>query len=114
MIPTARSALKEARSRSCVSTNRNRIEGAASQDERARIREVLATKGGRRRSGDSAAKATTLTWGDLASCLKGRRREAEREVSRGRSSGPRSRAGCTRTSEASDGAKGQTERRARR
>jgi hypothetical protein len=97
-----------------VPTNRNRIEGAASQDERARIREVLATKGRRRRSVDSAAKATTLTWGDLASCLKGRRRKAEREVSRGRSSGPRSRAGCARTSEVSHGAKGRTERRVKR
>src|SRR5262245_55095186 len=94
MTPTARSALKEARSESCVSTNRNRIEGAPSQDERARKREILATKGDGRRSGDSAAKATTLTWGDLASRLKGRRRKAEREVSRGRSSGPRSRAGA--------------------
>ena len=70
----------------------NRI-GAASQGERAEFREALATKGGRRKRGDRAAKATTLTWGDLASRLKGRRREAEREVSRGRSSGPRSRAG---------------------
>jgi hypothetical protein len=72
-----------------VSTNRNWIQGAASHDERARIREVVATKGGWRRSSGSAAKATTLTWGDLASGLKGPRIAmcgAEREVSRGRSS----------------------------
>jgi hypothetical protein len=98
-----------------VSTNRNRIEGAASQDERARNREVLATKDERRRSGDSAAKATTLTWGDLASRLKGRRSGwAEREVSRGRSSGRRAGQGSPRTLETSDGAKGRTERRAKR
>lgn len=72
-----------------MSTNRNWIQGAASHDERSRIREVVATKGGRRRSSDSAAKATTLTWGDLALGLKGPRAPkcgAEREVSRGRSS----------------------------
>jgi hypothetical protein len=33
-------------------------------------------------------RSRSLTWGDLALCLKGRRREAEREVSRGRSSQP--------------------------
>ena len=67
-------------------TNRNRIRGGDSQGERAMDREALATKGRRRKSGDGAAKATALTWGGLASRLKGRRREAEREVSRGRSS----------------------------
>ena len=35
-----------------------------------------------------------LTWGDLASCLKGRRAEPEREVSRGRSSRGRLTAGA--------------------
>ena len=89
----ARPRLKEVRSRSCGLTNRNRVAGAASQGERASTREALATKGGRRKPGNRAAKATTLTWGDLALRLKGRRREAEREVSRGRSSGARSRAG---------------------
>jgi len=37
-------------------------------------------------SGGCAVKVMTLTWGDLALCLKGRRRNPEREVSRGRSS----------------------------
>jgi len=68
------------------STYRNRIEGDADQGERANDREALVTKGKRRRSGDRAGKATVLTRGDLALRLKGRRREAEREVSRGRSS----------------------------
>jgi hypothetical protein len=97
---------KEARSKNRGSTNRNRVEGAASQGERTYAREALATKGGRRRRGDRAVKATTFTWGDLASRLKGRRKQAEREVSRGHSSGLRSRAGCARPSEVSDGAKG--------
>lgn len=109
-----RPRLKEAGNGNRGSTNRNRVRGAASQGERANLREALATKGGRRKPGDRAVKVTTLTWGDLASRLKGRRSEAEREVSRGRSSGPRSRAGCARTSEVSDGAKGRTERRANR
>src|SRR5437867_138622 len=84
-------------------TNRNRIRGVADQGERATNREALATKGRRRRSGGWAGKARALTWGGLASCLKGRRREAEREVSRGRNSPASHR-----------GAKGRTEGRARR
>ena len=52
----------------------NRIRGVGVQGERASDREALATKGRRRRSGDRAAMATALTWGDLGSCLKGRRR----------------------------------------
>jgi hypothetical protein len=40
----------------------------------------------RRRSGGRAVKDSVLTGGDLASCLKGRRRKSERGVSRGRSS----------------------------
>jgi hypothetical protein len=67
-------------------TNRNRIGGDADQGERASDREALATKGRRRKSGGWAGKVRALTWGDLASRLKGRRREAEREVSRGHSS----------------------------
>ena len=72
--------------RNCEPRNTNRIEGAAEQGERARNREALVAKVKRRRSGGCAMKECVLTWGDLASCLKGRRREAEREVSRGRSS----------------------------
>jgi hypothetical protein len=101
-------------SHSCGLTDRNRVEGVLRQGERAPNREALATKDGGRRPGNRAAKETILTWGGLASRLKGRRRVTEREVSRGRSSGPRSRAGCARTSEVSDGVKDRTERRAKR
>jgi len=52
-------------------TNRNRMAGGADQGERAWNREALATKGRRRKSGSRAVKATRLTWGDLALCLKG-------------------------------------------
>ncbi len=54
-------------------TNRNRIQGAADQGERAKDREALVAKGKRRRSGSCASKARALTRGDLALCLKGRR-----------------------------------------
>ena len=40
----------------------------------------------RRKFGGCAGKDCVLTWGYLASCLKGRRRKLEREVSRGHSS----------------------------
>ena len=53
----------------------------------------------RRKSGGCAGKDRVLTWGDLASWLKGRRGNAERGVSRGRSS-------CLR------GVKGRTRRKA--
>ncbi|MDH4581538.1 hypothetical protein E8F20_23690 [Pseudomonas sp. BN415] len=66
--------------------NKNRIQGDADQGERAKSREALVVKGRRRRSGGCAVKDCVLTWGDLALCLKGRRRQPEREVSRGRSS----------------------------
>jgi hypothetical protein len=66
--------------------DKNRIEGAAEQGERARNREALVAKAKGRKSGGCAVKECVLTWGDLAWCLKGRRGDAEREVSRGRSS----------------------------
>ena len=72
--------------RSCEPMNKNRIEGAAKQGERARFREALVIKARWRKSGGCAAKECGLTRGDLALCLKGRRHEPEREVSRGRSS----------------------------
>ena len=72
--------------RSCGPMDKNRIEGAAEQGERARSREALVIKAKWRKSGGGAAKECVLTWGDLASCLKGRRRKPEREVSRGHSS----------------------------
>jgi hypothetical protein len=53
--------------------DKNRIEGAAEQGERAKDREALVIKAKRRRSGGCAVKECVLTWGDLASRLKGRR-----------------------------------------
>jgi hypothetical protein len=53
--------------------NKNRIEGDADQGERARNCEALVINGKRRRSGGGAVKECVLTWGDLASCLKGQR-----------------------------------------
>jgi hypothetical protein len=53
--------------------NKNRIEGAAEQGERASNREALVIKAKRRRSGGGAAKECVLTRGDLALHLKGRR-----------------------------------------
>jgi hypothetical protein len=64
-------APKEAGKRNREPTNRNRIRGGANQGERACNREALATKGWRCKSGGCAKKVTTLTWGDLASRLKG-------------------------------------------
>jgi hypothetical protein len=72
--------------RSCEPMNKNRIEGVAEQGERARNRKALVIKAKRRRSGGCAVKECVLTWGDLASWLKGRRGNTEREVSRGHSS----------------------------
>ena len=72
--------------RSCEPMDKNRIEGAAEQGERAMNREALVIKARRRRSGGCAAKECVLTRGDLALRLKGRRPMPEREVSRGRSS----------------------------
>ena len=71
----------------------------------------------RRKPGGRAVKDSVLTWGDLASRLKGRRGHevnAEREVSRGRSSDVEAEQGRPRTSEASDGAKDRTARRVQR
>ena len=64
---------KEAWSVNREPMNKNRIEGATKQGERARNREALVTKAKWRRSGGCAVKECVLTWGDLASCLKGRR-----------------------------------------
>ena len=62
--------------RSCEPMNKNRIEGAAEQGERAENREALVIKARWRISGGCAAKECVLTWGDLASWLKGRRWQA--------------------------------------
>ena len=68
--------------RTCEPMNKNRIEGAAEQGERATDREALVTKAQQRKSGGRAGKASVLIWGDLASRLKGRRdRESRSEES---------------------------------
>jgi len=54
-------------------TNRNRIQGAADQGERARNREALVAYGMWRKSGGRVGKECVLTRGDLALRLKGRR-----------------------------------------
>jgi hypothetical protein len=66
-----RSRLEEAGSVIRGPTNRNRIRGGADQGERATDREALVAKDLRRKSGGRAEKAGGLTWGDLASHLKG-------------------------------------------
>lgn len=53
--------------------NKNRIRGASAWGERANDREAPMAKMQRRRSGGRASKVDALTWGDLASRLKGRR-----------------------------------------
>jgi hypothetical protein len=50
--------------------NKNRIEGAAEQGERAMNREALVIKARWRRSGGCAAKECVLTRGDLALWVK--------------------------------------------
>ena len=66
--------------------DKNQIQGGVMQGEWAVNREAFVTKVSRRKSGGCAMKECVLTWGDLASCLKGRRGNLEREVSKGRSS----------------------------
>src|SRR5574344_992494 len=66
---------KEVRSVNREPMNKNRIEGAAKQGDRAINREALVTKAKRRRCGGCAMKVCVLTWGYLALRLKGRRSE---------------------------------------
>ena len=61
--------------------NKNRIEGATGQGERANNREALVVKAKWRRSGGCAVKECVLTWGDLALRLKGRRKKNRSEKS---------------------------------
>jgi hypothetical protein len=100
--------------RSRGTMHKNRVVGEVERSERAPFREAPMTKARRCRPGVRAVKDSVLTWGDLASRLKGRRRTTEREVSRGRSSGRGAEQGDPRPSEVSDGAKGRTKRRAKR
>jgi hypothetical protein len=61
--------------------NKNRIRGAVGRGERANDREAPMAKLRRRRSGGRALTVDELTWGDLALCLKGRRRPQRSEES---------------------------------
>ena len=59
-------------------------EAAPARASRQATAKLLWPRARRRKCGGCAVKDRVLTWGDLALCLKGRRHEAEREVSRGR------------------------------
>jgi len=61
--------------------NKNRIPGADERGERANDREASMANARRRRSGGRVSKVDALTWGDLASCLKGQREKSRREES---------------------------------
>ena len=89
---------KEAWSVICEPMDKNRIEGAAEQGERAKDREPLVIKAMWRKSGGHAEKECVLTRGELALCLKGRRGNTEREVSKGHSSRNAGTKGRTRRS----------------
>jgi hypothetical protein len=55
--------------------NKNWIEGATEQGERARNREALVIKAKWRKSGGCVVTVGVLTWGDLAPCPKGQHRK---------------------------------------
>jgi hypothetical protein len=57
---------KEAWSINCEPMNKNRIEGAAEQGDRAKNREALVIKAKWRRFGGCAVKECVLSWGYLA------------------------------------------------
>jgi arginine utilization protein RocB len=61
--------------------NKKRIQGAVEQSERANDREALVAKARQRRSDSRGSKVDVLTWGDLASRLKGRRSQERSEES---------------------------------
>jgi len=83
--PTARPALKEAGSE--IASRRTETGYEASLSRASGL--VTAKLSRPKRNGVDPAvvrgKSSFLTWGDLALCLKGQRREAAREVSRGSS-----------------------------
>jgi hypothetical protein len=61
--------------------NKKRIRGADKQGERTNDREALVAKAGQRRSDSRASTVDALTWGDLASCLKGQHEKSWSEES---------------------------------
>lgn len=72
---------EEARSEDVGLMNKKRMGGVDEQGERANDREALMANAHRRRSASRASKVDALTWGDLASCLKGRRSQERSEES---------------------------------
>ena len=72
---------KEAWSEGVGLMNKKRIRGADEQGERANDREALVANARRRRSDSRASTVDALTWGDLASCLKGQRPQGRSEES---------------------------------
>ena len=90
---------EEAWSETASRWTRTRYEAQPSRASGQRSAKLSWSRLRRRKSGGCAGKDRVLTWGDLASWLKGRRGNAERGVSRGRSS-------CLR------GVKGRTRRKA--
>ena len=72
---------EEARSEKNGPMNKNRIRGDVEQGERANDREALVANAWWRRSDSRASKVDALTWGDLASCLKGQRSKERSEES---------------------------------
>ena len=90
---------KEAWSETASRWTRTGYEAEPTKASRQLTAKLSWSKVRRRKSGGCAGKDRVLTWGDLASWLKGRRGNTERGVSRGRSS-------CL------SGAKGRTRRKA--
>ena len=90
--------------------NKKRVRGGVERSERAKDREASMTKARRRKPDVRAVKDSVLTWGDLASRLKGRRGPdagTEREVSRCRSSDREAEKGGPPTLGRLSGAKGE-------
>ena len=77
---------KEARSETASRGTRTGSEAKPSRASGQRTAKLSWSRLRRRKSGGCAGKDRVLTWGDLALCLKGRRGNPAREVSRGRSS----------------------------
>jgi len=72
---------EEAQSEDGGLMDKNRIRGVVARGERANDCEAPVAKVRRRRSGSRASKVDVLTWGDLASCLKGQRSQERSEES---------------------------------
>ena len=77
---------KEARSETASRWTRTGYEAVPSRASRPMTAKLLWSRLRRRKSGGCAVKDRVLTWGDLASRLKGRRGDTERGVSSGHSS----------------------------